>query len=105
MFCRTVNTPDFEHPFGRERRTNCSGIIWTKSPAQAGDLVQNKKATKAQVDELRTWGEIYDEAKDEIRHMIIGRLVERMDVEEGNKITIKYRVSFEQFMNKEQASA
>ena len=24
---------------------------------------------------------------------------------EGNKITIKYRVSFEQFMNKEQASA
>ena len=66
---------------------------------------QNKKATKAQVDELRTWGEIYDGAKDEIRHMIIARLVERIDVEEGNKITIKYRVSFEQFMNKEQASA
>ena len=66
---------------------------------------QNKKVTKAQVDELRTWGEIYDGAKDEIRHMIIGRLVERIDVEEGNKITIKYRVSFEQFMNKEQASA
>ena len=66
---------------------------------------QNKKATKAQVDELRTWGEIYDGAKAEIRHMIIGRLVERIDVEEGNKITIKYRVSFEQFMNKEQASA
>ena len=38
-------------------------------------------------------------------NMIIGRLVERIDVEEGNKITIKYRVSFEQFMNKEQASA
>ena len=66
---------------------------------------QNKKATKAQVDELRIWGEIYDGAKDEIKHMIIGRLVERIDVEEGNKITIKYRVSFEQFMNKEQASA
>ena len=28
-------------------------------------------------------------------NMIIGRLVERIDVEEGNKITIKYRVSFE----------
>ena len=40
-----------------------------------------------------------------IRHMIIARLIERIDVEEGNKITIKYRVSFEQFMNKEQASA
>ncbi len=62
-------------------------------------------APGTQVDELRTWGEIYDGAKDEIRHMIIARLVERIDVEEGNKITIKYRVSFEQFMNKEQASA
>ena len=40
-----------------------------------------------------------------IRHMIIARLIERIDVEEGNKITIKYRVSFEQFMNKKQASA
>ena len=66
---------------------------------------QNKKATKAQVDELRTWGEIYDGAKDEIRHMIIARLVERIDVEEGNKITIKYKVSFEQFMSADQASA
>lgn len=66
---------------------------------------QNKKATKAQVDELRTWGEIYDGAKDEIRHMIIGRLVEQIDVEEGNKITIKYQVSFEQFMSADQASA
>ena len=37
--------------------------------------------------------------------MIIGRLVERIDTEGGKKITIKYRVSFEQFMNKEQACA
>ena len=37
--------------------------------------------------------------------MIIGRLVEWIDAEEGNKITIKYRFFFEQFMNKEQASA
>ena len=37
--------------------------------------------------------------------MIIGRLVERIDAEEGNKITIKYRVFFEQFMNKKQAGA
>ena len=30
---------------------------------------------------------------------------ERSEAEEGNRITIKYRVSFEQFMNKEQAGA
>ena len=36
---------------------------------------------------------------------IIARLVERMNVEEGNKITIKYKVSFEQFMSADQASA
>ena len=64
-----------------------------------------KQATKAQVDELRTWGEIYDGAKAEVRHMIIARLVDRIDVDEGNKVTIKYRVSFEQFMSKEQATA
>ena len=33
-----------------------------------------------------------------------GRPVKRIDIEEGSKITIKYRVSFERFMNKEQAS-
>ena len=37
--------------------------------------------------------------------MIIGRQTERIDAKEGNKITIKCRFSFEQFMNKEQASA
>ena len=37
--------------------------------------------------------------------MIIARLADRIDVEADNKVTIKYRVSFEQFMNKEQASA
>ena len=66
---------------------------------------QNRKATKAQVDELRTWGEIYAGAKDEVRHMIIARLVDRIDAEAGNKITINYRVSFEQFMSAKQTSA
>ena len=66
---------------------------------------QNKKAAKARVDELRAWGGIDDGAKDGIRRMIIGRLVERIDAEEGSRITIKYRVSFERFMNKEQAGA
>ena len=37
--------------------------------------------------------------------MIIGRPVERTDAEEGGRITIRYRVSFEQFMNKVQAGA
>lgn len=50
-------------------------------------------------------GEIYAGAKDEIKHMIIARLVDRIDVEAGNKITIKYKVSFEQFMSADQASA
>ena len=75
----------------------------TRNRAEQED--QNKKATRAQVDELRTRGEIYNGAKDEIRHMILGSLVERIDAEEGNKSTIKYRISFERFMNKEQADA
>ena len=39
-------------------------------------------------------------------HVLAERdLRQGLAVEEGNKFTIKYRVSFEQFMNKEQASA
>ena len=35
--------------------------------------------------------------------MIIGRPVERIDIKEGSRITIRYRVSFKQFINKERA--
>ena len=58
----------------------------------------NEKATKAQVDELRSWGEVFATAKKEVKQMILARLIDRIDVYDGYQVKIKYKVSMEQFL-------
>ncbi len=54
---------------------------------------ENAKATKAQIDELVSWAECFEKADIGTRHLIVGRLIERVEVSAGYKVHIKFRIS------------
>ena len=66
---------------------------------------KNRKGTEAKVEQILTWAERYDEASYESRHLIIAALVDRIEVSRNNEISIKFKVTAEQFLGKEQQSA
>ena len=57
--------------------------------------------TKDQIDEMVSWADCYAKADIGTRHMIIARLIERVDVATGHKVHIKFRVSLKQFLGQE----
>lgn len=57
--------------------------------------------TKDQIDEMVSWADCYAKADIGTRHMIIARLIERVDVATGYKVHIKFRVSLRQFLGQE----
>ena len=59
----------------------------------------NRTAVR-QVKELREWAAAFDKANKETRHMILARLIDRVEVGTGYRITIKFKITFEQFMGK-----
>ena len=61
---------------------------------------KNRKATEAQVDQLLTWAERYDEATYEAKHLIIAALVDRVEVNKNYDIKIHFKISAEQFLGK-----
>ena len=62
---------------------------------------ENAKETKSQIDELLSWAECYDKADIGAKHLIVARLVERVDVSTGYKVHIKFRISLKQFLGQE----
>ena len=62
---------------------------------------ENAKATKAQIDELLSWAECFEKADIGTKHLIVARLVERIDVSTGYKVHIKFRISLKQFLGQE----
>ena len=62
---------------------------------------ENARATKAQVDELLSWAECFDKADIGIKHLIVSRLIERVDVSTGYKVHIKFKISLKQFLGQE----
>ena len=62
---------------------------------------ENAKATKAQIDEVLSWAECFEAADIGTKHLIVARLIERVDVSTGNKVHIKFRVSLKQFLGQE----
>ena len=62
---------------------------------------ENAKATKAQVDELLSWAECFDKADIGTKHLIVSRLIERVDVRTGYKVHIKFKISLKQFLGQE----
>ena len=61
---------------------------------------KNRKATEAQVDQLLTWAERYDEATYEAKHLIIAALVDQVEVNKNYDIKIHFKISAEQFLGK-----
>lgn len=59
---------------------------------------ENAKEAKSQIDELLSWAECYDKADIGAKHLIVARLVERVDVSSGYKVHIKFRISLKQFL-------
>lgn len=62
---------------------------------------ENAKATKAQVDELLSWAECFDKADIGTKHLIVSRLIERVEVQTGYKMHIKFKISLKQFLGQE----
>ena len=57
-----------------------------------------EQAAKVQVYQMLTWAERYDKASIEEKHMIVSHLIERVEIGEGNQITIKFRVAAESLL-------
>ncbi len=69
----------------------------------ADQLVANacdRKATEAQVEQLLTWAEKYDEASYEAKHLIIAALVDRVEVNKNYEVKVFFKVSAEQFLDR-----
>ena len=62
---------------------------------------ENVKATRAQVDELLSWVECFEKADIGTKHLIISRLIERVDISTGYKVHIKFKISLKQFLGQE----
>ena len=62
---------------------------------------ENAKETKAQIDELLSWAECFEKADIGTKHLIVARLVERVDVSTGYKVHIKFKISLKQFLGQE----
>ena len=61
---------------------------------------KNRKTTEAQVEQLLTWAEKYDEASYEAKHLIIAALVDRVEVNKEYDVKIHFKISAEQFLGK-----
>lgn len=61
---------------------------------------KNRKSTEAQVGQLLTWAEKYDEASYEAKHLIIAALVDRVEVYKDHDVKIYFKVTAEQFLGK-----
>ena len=62
---------------------------------------ENAKATKAQIDELLSWAECFDKADIGTKHLIVARLIDRVEVSSGYKVHIKFKISLKQFLGQE----
>ena len=50
---------------------------------------------------MLSWVDCYAKANVETKHMIISRIIERVEIKARNKIHIKFKISLDQFMGKE----
>ena len=65
------------------------------------DLNNAKEAAQTatqEVTDLLSWADTFDEVNAETKHMIIARLVERIEINHDYEVEIKFRISVEQYM-------
>ena len=68
--------------------------------SQMNAAERNRRATKSEIDEIRNWAEHYDEISVEAKHMVISRLVDRIEVGKGYTVNIQMKVTMEQLIEK-----
>jgi len=56
------------------------------------------RAAVTQVSNLMEWADLFDKANKETRHMILARLIDRVEVGAGYKVTVKFKITYEQFL-------
>ena len=56
------------------------------------------RAAVTQVSNLIEWADLFDKANKETRHMILARLIDRVEVGSGYKVTVKFKITYEQFL-------
>ena len=69
---------------------------------EAKDNMEREEATNraavTQVSDVIKWADQFDEANKETRHMILARLIDRVEVGAGYKIMVKFKITYEQFL-------
>ena len=71
----------------------------TRMEEAKAQLEKEKESTTVQeVADLRSWAERFDAASNEEKHMIIARLVERIEINRNYEVSIKLRISLEQYI-------
>ncbi|MBQ8162691.1 MAG: zinc ribbon domain-containing protein [Clostridia bacterium] len=78
-----------------------AGQAMEEAKARINAEEQARRNAEIQVGELLTWADQYDKASMEAKHLIIAQLVERVEVTEGYKVKIRFRVTAEQFLGKQ----
>ena len=61
---------------------------------------RNNRTTRLEIEEIQSWVERYDEITPEAKHMVIARLVDRIEVGRGYKVHIQMKVALEQLIGK-----
>ena len=54
-----------------------------------------------EVTDLLSWAECFDKADIGTKHLIVSRLIERVEVRTGYKLHIKFKISLKQFLGQE----
>lgn len=91
-----INTMIIKH---RAKRDAAAQTI-EEARARLEQEQMSQKETQAQIDEMLSWADCYDKANIETRHMIIARIIEKVEVRANRKIHIKFRISLDQFLGK-----
>ena len=61
---------------------------------------QNVRNAEAEIDEIRSWVECYDESSVEAKHMVIARLIDRIEVGKGYEVHIRMKMAMTQLIEK-----
>ena len=85
----------------RRAKPEASQTAMEDAQARMQEEKENAKAVNAQVAWLLSWAECFDKADVGIRHLIVSRLIERVDVSTGYKVHIKFKISLKQFLGQE----
>ncbi len=64
------------------------------------NIKTSTRLTKSEIDEIRNWAEHYDEISVEAKHMVISRLVDRIEIGKGYTVNIRMKVAIEQLIEK-----